>query len=158
MLCSERICASRRLAFQPLQTGRGKLQAEGAKLLLYFLNFPNLHSNEHQRCPVMNARHAVSHCEVLPKAQTSLSLQGQGENPPQPARRWAGAFTTRRAPRISREAFWLKKWTWTTHRGSESQNHSMAGVGRDLCGSPSTTPCPSRVTRTGCTAPRPGGS
>ena len=26
-----------------------------------------------------------------------------------------------------------------------SQNHSMAGVGRALCGSPSPTPCPSRV-------------
>jgi len=25
-------------------------------------------------------------------------------------------------------------------------NHSMVGVGRDLCGSPSPTPCPSRVT------------
>jgi len=33
----------------------------------------------------------------------------------------------------------------------------VAGVGRDLWGSPSPTPCPSRVTRAGCTAPRPGG-
>ena len=31
---------------------------------------------------------------------------------------------------------------------TESQNHRMVGVGRDLCGSP----------RAGCTAPRPGGS
>jgi len=30
--------------------------------------------------------------------------------------------------------------------GTESQNHRTVGVGRDLCGSPSTTPCPSRVT------------
>ena len=29
---------------------------------------------------------------------------------------------------------------------TESQNHRMFGVGRDLCGSPSPTPCPSRVT------------
>ena len=29
----------------------------------------------------------------------------------------------------------------------DSQNHSMVGVGRDLCGSPSPTPCPSRVTQ-----------
>jgi len=28
-----------------------------------------------------------------------------------------------------------------------SQNHSMVGVGRDLCGSPSPTPCRSRVTQ-----------
>jgi len=28
----------------------------------------------------------------------------------------------------------------------ESQNDSMVGVGRDLCGSPSPTPCRSRVT------------
>ena len=28
----------------------------------------------------------------------------------------------------------------------ESQNHRMVGVGRDLCGSPSPTPCRSRVT------------
>ena len=28
----------------------------------------------------------------------------------------------------------------------ESQNPSTVGVGRDLCGSPSPTPCPSRVT------------
>ena len=30
---------------------------------------------------------------------------------------------------------------------TESQNHRMVGVGRDLCGSPSPTPCPSRVTQ-----------
>ena len=30
---------------------------------------------------------------------------------------------------------------------AESQNHSMAGVRRALCGSPSPTPCPSRVTQ-----------
>ena len=30
---------------------------------------------------------------------------------------------------------------------TESQNPSMAGGGRDLCGSPSPTPCPSRVTQ-----------
>ena len=29
----------------------------------------------------------------------------------------------------------------------ESQNHRMVGVGRALCGSPSPTPCPSRVTQ-----------
>jgi len=29
---------------------------------------------------------------------------------------------------------------------TESQNHRIVGVGRDLCGSPSPTPCPSRVT------------
>jgi len=29
---------------------------------------------------------------------------------------------------------------------TESQNHRMVGVGRDLCGSPSPTPCQSRVT------------
>jgi len=29
----------------------------------------------------------------------------------------------------------------------DSQNPSMAGVGSDLCGSPSPTPCPSRVTQ-----------
>ena len=34
-----------------------------------------------------------------------------------------------------------------THRFTESQNHRMLGVGRDLCGSPSPTPCPSRVTQ-----------
>ena len=28
----------------------------------------------------------------------------------------------------------------------QAQNHRMVGVGRDLCGSPSTTPCRSRVT------------
>ena len=28
----------------------------------------------------------------------------------------------------------------------KSQNHSMVGLGRDLCGSPSPTPCRSRVT------------
>jgi len=28
-----------------------------------------------------------------------------------------------------------------------SQSHRMVGVGRDLCGSPSPTPCPSRVTQ-----------
>ena len=28
----------------------------------------------------------------------------------------------------------------------ESQNHRIVGVGRDLCGSSSPTPCPSRVT------------
>ena len=33
---------------------------------------------------------------------------------------------------------------WQT---TESQNHRVAGVGRDLCGSPSPTPCPSRVTQ-----------
>jgi len=35
-------------------------------------------------------------------------------------------------------------------RGSnatESQNRRMVGVGRALCGSPSPTPCPSRVTQ-----------
>ena len=31
--------------------------------------------------------------------------------------------------------------------GLSSQNPSMAGVGRDLCGSPSPTACPSRVTQ-----------
>ena len=31
--------------------------------------------------------------------------------------------------------------------GLHSQNHRMFGVGRDLCGSPSPTPCPSRVTQ-----------
>ena len=30
-----------------------------------------------------------------------------------------------------------------------SQNHRMFGVGRDLCGSPSPTPCRSRVTQSG---------
>jgi len=37
---------------------------------------------------------------------------------------------------------------WTKQRTSvtESQNHSMVGVGRDLCGSSSPTPCRSRVT------------
>ena len=30
---------------------------------------------------------------------------------------------------------------------TESQNHRMLGVGRDLCGSPSPTPCRSRVTQ-----------
>ena len=30
---------------------------------------------------------------------------------------------------------------------TESQNHRIVGVGRDLCGSPSPTPCPSRVTQ-----------
>jgi len=34
-----------------------------------------------------------------------------------------------------------------TRRITESQNHRMFGVGRDLCGSPSPTPCPSRVTQ-----------
>jgi len=29
---------------------------------------------------------------------------------------------------------------------TESQNHRMVGVGRDLCGSSSPTPCRSRVT------------
>ena len=29
----------------------------------------------------------------------------------------------------------------------KSQNHRMVGVGRALCGSPSPTPCPSRVTQ-----------
>ena len=29
----------------------------------------------------------------------------------------------------------------------KSQNHRMVRVGRDLCGSPSPTPCPSRVTQ-----------
>jgi len=33
------------------------------------------------------------------------------------------------------------------HRIRESQNHSMVGVSRDLCGSPSPTPCQSRVTQ-----------
>ena len=33
------------------------------------------------------------------------------------------------------------------HRIAESQNHRMAGVGRDLCGSSSPTPCRSRVTQ-----------
>jgi len=33
--------------------------------------------------------------------------------------------------------------------GTESQNHRMFGVGRDLCGSPSPTPCQSRVTYSG---------
>jgi len=31
--------------------------------------------------------------------------------------------------------------------GDVSQNHRMVGVGRDLCGSPSPTPCRSRVTQ-----------
>jgi len=31
--------------------------------------------------------------------------------------------------------------------GHESQNHRMFGVGRDLCGSSSPTPCQSRVTQ-----------
>ena len=41
----------------------------------------------------------------------------------------------------------------TSQRGArgqhftESQNHRMFRVGRDLCGSPSPTPCPSRVTQ-----------
>ena len=30
---------------------------------------------------------------------------------------------------------------------TESQNHRIVGVGRDLCGSPSPIPCPSRVTQ-----------
>jgi len=33
------------------------------------------------------------------------------------------------------------------HRITESDNHRMVGVGRDLWGSPSPTPCPSRVTQ-----------
>ena len=33
------------------------------------------------------------------------------------------------------------------NRLTELQNHRMVGVGRDLCGSPSPTPCPSRVTQ-----------
>ena len=33
------------------------------------------------------------------------------------------------------------------HSHRVTQNPSMAGVGRDLCGSPSPTPCPSRVTQ-----------
>ena len=43
-------------------------------------------------------------------------------------------------------------------RVTESQTHSMLGVGRDLCGSPSPTPCPSRVTqsRGHSTVPRRG--
>jgi len=39
---------------------------------------------------------------------------------------------------------WL---SWCTLPGTISQNHRMFGVGRDLCGSPSPTPCPSRVTQ-----------
>ena len=38
------------------------------------------------------------------------------------------------------------------------QNPRMLGAGRALCGSPSPTPCPSRVTQSSCTAPRPGGA
>ena len=34
-----------------------------------------------------------------------------------------------------------------SHFPTESQNHRMVGVGRDLWGSPSPTPCPSRVTQ-----------
>jgi len=45
--------------------------------------------------------------------------------PPSP-----GILTTADAPRIT-----------------ESQKHRMVGVGRDLCGSPSPIPCPSRVTQ-----------
>ena len=36
--------------------------------------------------------------------------------------------------------------------------HSMVGVGRDLCGSPSPTPAQAGSPRAGCTAPRPGGA
>ena len=38
----------------------------------------------------------------------------------------------------------------------ESQNHSMVGVGRALCGSPSPTPAQAGSPRAGCTALRPG--
>jgi len=40
----------------------------------------------------------------------------------------------------------------------ESQNHSMVGVGRDLCGSPSPTPAKAGSPRAGCTGPHPGGA
>ena len=39
---------------------------------------------------------------------------------------------------------------------TEPQSHSMVEVGRDLCGSPSPTPCRSRVTHS--TGPCPGGA
>jgi len=40
-------------------------------------------------------------------------------------------------------------WSWVAqnHRITESQNDRMVEVGRDLCGPPSPTPCPSRVTQ-----------
>jgi len=41
------------------------------------------------------------------------------------------------------ELFW-KITVPTFHRITESQNHRMAGVGRDLCGSPSSTPPPKK--------------
>ena len=44
------------------------------------------------------------------------------------------------------------------HRITESQNPSMAGVGRDLCGPPAQPPAQAGSPRAGCTAPRPGGA
>jgi len=47
---------------------------------------------------------------------------------------------------------WAEEWRWPPSDGTEpqdnpdTQNHRMFGVGRDLWGSPSPTPCQSRVT------------
>ena len=50
--------------------------------------------------------------------------------------------------------FWLDIFFSQT---TQSQNHRMVGVGRDLCGSSSPTPAKAGTPTTGCTGPCPGG-
>ena len=45
------------------------------------------------------------------------------------------------------EVVWRKQFPFGDGKGPLARYHRMVGVGRDLCGSPSPTPCRSRVTQ-----------